>query len=229
GTGGLIPPPAGYWEAIVPVLRRHDILLIADEVVCGFGRLGRAFGSQLYGLEPDLMTVAKGLTSAYLPLSAAIVGERVWRVLEQGSDKFGPFSHGYTYSAHPLCAAAGVANLEILERERIVEHVAATGPYLLQRLKETFEGRPYVAEVRGAGMLAAIEFARDPLARVRFDPTLKVGAMLSAACLEEGVISRAMPHGDILGFAPPLIITRAEIDDVVARVARAVERVTARL
>ena len=229
GTGGLIPPPAGYWEAIVPVLRRHDILLIADEVVCGFGRLGRAFGSQLYGLEPDLMTVAKGLTSAYLPLSAAIVGQRVWRVLEQGSDKFGPFSHGYTYSAHPLCAAAGVANLEILERERIVEHVAATGPYLLQRLKETFEGRPYVAEVRGAGMLAAIEFARDPLARVRFDPTLKVGAMLSAACLEEGVISRAMPHGDILGFAPPLIITRAEIDDVVARVARAVERVTARL
>lgn len=229
GTGGLIPPPQGYWEEIQPILRRYDILLIADEVVCGFGRLGRAFGSQVYGMEPDLMTVAKGLTSAYLPLSGAIVGERVWRVLEQGSDKFGPFSHGYTYSAHPLCAAAGVANLEILARERLVEHVAETGPYLLQRLKQAFEGRPYVAEVRGAGMLAAVEFALNPGSRVRFDPAKKVGAQLSAACLEEGVISRAMPHGDILGFAPPLIITRDEIDDVVERVARAVARVTSKL
>ncbi len=229
GTGGLIPPPEGYWEAIQPILRKHDILLIADEVICGFGRMGRAFGSQLYNIEPDLMTVAKGLTSAYLPLSGAIVGERVWKVLEQGSDQFGPFSHGYTYSAHPMCAAAGVANLALIERERIIEHVAETGPYLLKKLRETFSGRPFVAEVRGAGMLAAIEFARDPVKRERFDAGLKVGAQLAAACVEEGVISRAMPHGDILGFAPPLIITRAEIDDVAARVKRAVDRVTAKL
>jgi L-2,4-diaminobutyrate transaminase len=229
GTGGLIPPPEGYWDEIQPVLERHDILLIADEVICGFGRLGTPFGSQLYGMKPDLITVAKGLTSAYLPLSGAIVGERVWKVLERGSDEFGPFAHGYTYSAHPLCAAAGVANLEIIERERIVEHVAQTGPYLLAKLREAFVGRPYVAEVRGVGMLAAVEFAKEPATRERFDPTRKVGPQLAAACIEEGVISRAMPHGDILGFAPALIIKREEIDDVVARVARAVARVTAKL
>ncbi len=229
GTGGLIPPPEGYWDEIQPILRRHDILLIADEVVCGFGRTGTNFGCHRYGIEADLMTTAKGLTSAYLPLSGAIVGEKVWKVLEQGSDQFGPFSHGYTYSAHPLCAAAGVANLDIIEREGLVARVAENGPYLLRKLREAFEGRPYVAEVRGDGMLAAIEFAADPAKRVRFEASRKVGAQLSAACVEEGVISRAMPHGDTLGFAPPLVISRDEIDTVVARVARAVERVSAKL
>lgn len=229
GTGGLIPPPAGYWDEIQQVLKRHDILLIADEVVCGFGRMGTPFGSQRYGIEPDLMTTAKGLTSAYLPLSGAIIGEKVWKVLEQGSDRFGPFAHGYTYSAHPLCAAAGVANLEIIEREKLVARAAENGPYLLEKLREAFDGRPYVAEVRGDGLLAAVEFAQDPKRRVRFDAARKLGAQLAAACVEEGVISRAMPHGDILGFAPPLVISRGEIDAVVARVARAVERVTAKL
>jgi L-2,4-diaminobutyrate transaminase len=229
GTGGLIPPPEGYWEEIQAVLRRHDVLLIADEVVCGFGRMGTPFGSHFFGIEPDLITVAKGLTSAYLPLSGAIVGEKVWKVLEQGSDTYGPFAHGYTYSAHPLCAAAGVANLEVIEREKLIAHVAEVGPYFVKRLKETFTGRPYVAEVRGAGLLGAIEFAADPKARKRFDVGQKVGAQLSAACLEEGVISRAMPHGDILGFAPPFVITREEVDDILKRVAKAVERVTAKL
>lgn len=226
GTGGLIPPPEGYWDDIQQVLRRHDILLIADEVVCGFGRVGTAFGSHRYGIEPDLITVAKGLTSAYLPLSGAIVGDKVWEVLERGSDKFGPFGHGYTYSAHPLCAAAGLANLEIIEREGIIEHVAEVGPYFVKALKEAFEGRPYVAEVRGVGLLGAIEFAENPSMKLRFDASRKVGARLAAACLEEGVISRAMPHGDTLGFAPPLIITRDEIDDVIRRVRRAVDKVT---
>jgi L-2,4-diaminobutyrate transaminase len=229
GTGGLIPPPEGYWTEIQKVLRRHDVLLIADEVICGFGRLGAAFGSHIYGLEPDLITVAKGLTSAYLPLSGTMVGERVWPVLEKGSDVYGPFSHGYTYSAHPLCAAAALANLDIIERERLVEHVAELGPYFLRVLRETFAERPYVAEVRGSGLLAAIEFAQEPANRRRFDPKRKVGAQFAAACLEEGVICRAMPHGDILGFAPPLIIQREQIDEVVSRVARAVEKVTKRL
>jgi L-2,4-diaminobutyrate transaminase len=229
GTGGLIPPPQGYWEDIQAVLRRHDILLIADEVVCGFGRLGRPFGSHAYDIEPDLVTIAKGLTSAYLPLSGAIVGEKVWKVLEQGSDDYGPFAHGYTYSAHPLCAAAGIANLDIIERENLIGHVADVGPYFIQRLKETFEGRPYVAEVRGAGLLAAIEFAEDPGKRVRFPASRRVGAQLAAACLEEDLISRAMPHGDILGFAPPLVISHSEVDDVITRVARAVERVSKKL
>jgi len=229
GTGGLIPPPEGYWEEIQRVLDRHDILLIADEVVCGFGRLGTAFGSLAYGIRPDLITIGKGLTSGYQPMSGAIVGEKVWRVLQQASDTHGPFAHGYTFSGHPVCAAAALANLDIIERERLNEHVTDVGPYLLQRLRAAFTGRPFVAEVRGAGLLAAVEFAQDPAQRARFEASKRVGAQLAAACLEEGVIVRSMPHGDILGFAPPLVITRDEIDDVVARVAKAVERVTRRL
>ncbi len=229
GTGGIIPPPEGYWEEIQQVLKRYDILLIADEVVCGFGRLGEAFGSHVYGIEPDLITVGKGITSGYLPLSGALIGEKVWKVLEQGSDKFGAFGHGYTFSAHPLCATAALANLEILARERVYAHVAATAPYFIERLKQAFVGRPHVAEVRGAGLLGAIEFAQDPAQRARFEPARRVGPQIAAACLDEGVIVRALPHGDIVGLAPPLIITRDEIDDVVARVARAVERVTSRL
>ncbi len=229
GTGGIIPPPEGYWEEIQQVLKRYDILLIADEVVCGFGRLGAAFGSQVYAIEPDLITVGKGITSGYLPLSGAIIGEKVWQVLEQGSDKYGAFGHGYTFSAHPLCATAALANLEILERERIFTRVADTAPYFLKRLQQTFVGRPYVAEVRGAGLLGAIEFAEDPAQRARFEASRKVGPQIAAACIDEGVIVRALPHGDIIGFAPPLIITREEIDDVIARVARAVEKVTRRL
>ena len=214
GTGGLIPPPEGYWPLIQAVLKKHDVLLIVDEVVCGFGRMGAAFGSDYYDIRPDLMTIAKGLTSAYLPLSGAIVGEKVWDVLEQGSDEFGPFAHGYTYTAHPLCATAGIANLEILENEGIIDHVAEVGPYLLEALSERLSDHPFVGEVRGDGMLAAVEFVADREKKTRFDASEAIGAKLSQACLERGLISRAMPHGDILGFAPPLIITRAEIDQV---------------
>jgi L-2,4-diaminobutyrate transaminase len=229
GTGGIIPPPEGYWEEIQQVLRRHDILLIVDEVVCGFGRLGTPFGSHLYGIEPDLITVGKGLTSGYQPLSGVLVGDKVWKVLQQGTDTFGTFAHGCTFSAHPVCAAAALANLDIMEREKLTENAASVGAYFLDRLKNTFVGRPYVAEVRGVGLLAAIEFAQDPGAKQRFDADRRVGQQLAAACIEEGVIARALPHGDILGFAPPLVITRNDVDDIVKRVARAVERVTQRL
>jgi L-2,4-diaminobutyrate transaminase len=229
GTGGIIPPPEGYWDEIQKVLKRHDILLIADEVVCGFGRLGAAFGSTVYGIEPDLITVGKGLTSGYQPLSAVLVGDKVWQVLQQGSDTFGQFAHGYTFSGHPVCAAAALANLDIIEREKLADNAASVGAYFLQRLRGEFTDRPYVAEVRGAGLLAAIEFAYDPAGKQCFDAERRVGAQLAAACLEEGVIVRSMPHGDILGFAPPLIITRDEVDDVVKRVVKAVERVTRRL
>ena len=229
GTGGIIPPPEGYWEEIQRVLRKHDILLIVDEVVCGFGRVGSAFGSDLYGIEPDLITVGKGLTSGYQPLSGVMVGEKVWNVLQQGTDVFGPFAHGYTFSAHPVGAAAALANLDILEREQLTQNAASVGKYFLDRLKNAFEGKPYVAEVRGVGLLAAIEFAQDPGGKQRFDADCKVGQQLAAACIEEGVIARALPHGDILGFAPPLILKKDEADDIVQRVARAVERVSKRL
>ena len=225
GTGGLIPPPEGYWAAVQAVLRKHDVLLIGDEVICGFGRLGAPFGSHLYGIEPDLVTVAKGLTSAYFPLSGAIVGERVYRVLEDASDRIGAFSHGYTYSGHPIGAAAANAVLDIVEREDLAGKARDTGAYLQSRMKETFAQLPIVGEVRGVGMLAAIEFVADRERKRRFDPALKVGARVAKAARERGLIARAMPHGDILGFAPPLITTRAEVDEIVAIAEGAVRQV----
>ncbi len=221
GTGGLIPPPEGYWDAIQKVLNKYDVLLIADEVVCGFGRVGTPFGSHLYGMRPDLITIAKGLTSAYLPLSGVIVGERVWKVIEQGSEELGPMGHGWTYSGHPLGAAAGLANLDILEREKLTENASKTGSYLQEQFKNSFENHLLVGEVRGVGLLAALEFVADKSKKLRFDSAWKVGAKVSAACLEQKLIARAMPNGDILGFAPPLSITRTEVDDIVMRTTKA--------
>jgi L-2,4-diaminobutyrate transaminase len=229
GTGGILPPPQGYWPAIQAVLRKYDILLIADEVVCAFGRLGEKMGCQLYGIEPDLVTVAKGLTSAYAPLSGVIVGEKVWDVIARGSRELGPMGHGWTYSGHPVCAAAALANLDILERENITTNAAQVGAYLQKALRRTFDQHPLVGEVRGVGMLAALEFMKDGASRTPFDPALKVGAQVSAACLERGLIARAMPHGDILGFAPPLVTTRNEVDEIVAIAKDAVDAVAARV
>jgi L-2,4-diaminobutyrate transaminase len=229
GTGGIIVPPEGYWAEIQTVLKRHDILLIADEVVTAFGRTGKYFGSHTYGIEPDLITIAKGLTSGYLPLSGVIVGERVWQVLEQGSDQLGAMGHGWTYSAHPLCAAAANANLDIVDGENLTGNARETGAYFLKCLHDALDDHPIVGEVRGIGLLAALEFAADKPAKAPFDPALKVGPKVAAAALEEGMIARAMPHGDILGFAPPLVVTRADIDRIVGMTRRAVDRVHASL
>jgi len=225
GTGGIVPPPAGYWAAIQAVLEKYDILLIADEVVTGFGRLGTMFGSDHYGMRPDIITIAKGLTSAYAPLSGSIVSDKVWKVLEEGTDEFGPIGHGWTYSAHPIGAAAGVANLKLIDELGLVENAATTGAYLGQQLRAALGDHPNVVEVRGEGMLAAVEFgeSRDPLAF--FDPDRKVGYALAAAVAKRGVIVRAMPQGDILGLAPPLSITKEEVDQVVGAVAEAVQEV----
>lgn len=216
GTGGIVPPPKGYWEAIQPILDEHDILLIADEVVTGFGRLGSMFGSPRYGMKPDFITIAKGLTSAYAPLSGSIISERVWKVLEQGTDENGPLGHGWTYSAHPISAAAGVANLELIDKLGLVENAAQTGAYLLSALRDALGGHKNVIEVRGEGMLAAVELARDPQSRAFFDPSEGVGAKVAADMAKRGVISRAMPEGDILGFAPPLSLSKEEADIIVA-------------
>jgi L-2,4-diaminobutyrate transaminase len=216
GTGGIIPPPNGYWPAIQRVLKKHDVLLIADEVITGFGRIGAPFGSHVYGIEPDLITIAKGLTAAYVPMSGAIVSEKVYRVMEAGADRVGAFSHGYTYSGHPLGAAAANAVLDIVEREDLASKAAHNGLYLLERLRAAMKPFPIVAEVRGIGMLAAIEFVADPRTKTRFDPALKVGARISKAARDRGLIARAMPHGDILGFAPPLVTTPSDIDEITA-------------
>jgi L-2,4-diaminobutyrate transaminase len=225
GTGGIVPPPKGYWEAIQPVLEKHDILLIADEVVTGFGRLGTMFGSEHYGLKPDLITIAKGLTSAYAPLSGSIVSERMWKVLEQGTDENGPIGHGWTYSAHPIGAAAGVANLKLLDELDLIANNRDVGGYLHRRLAETFAEHPHVGEVRGEGMLAAVEFVKARQGRVFFDMKEKVGPRIAAALAERGVIGRAMPQGDILGFAPPFCLTQAEADEVVEKTEAAVTAV----
>jgi len=227
GTGGIVPPPAGYWQKIQAVLRKYDVLLIADEVVTGFGRLGTMFGSDHYGIEADIITIAKGLTSAYAPLSGSIVSEGLWKILEQGSDELGVIGHGWTYSAHPLCAAAGVANLELIDALGLVENARVTGGYFQDALHAAFDDHPLVGDVRGEGLLAALEFVEDKSSRTLFDPSLKVGPQVAAAAGEAGLVARAMPQGDILGFAPPLCVTKAEVDEIVGLAKTAVDKVAA--
>lgn len=225
GTGGITPPPQGYWKAIQAVLKKHDVLLIADEVITGFGRTGSMFGSQHYGIVPDLITVAKGLTSGYFPLSAAIIGEKVYKVFEDGAEKVGAFSHGYTYSGHPIGAATANAVLDIVEKENLPGNAREVGAYFQAQLKEKFAQLPIVGEVRGVGLMGAIEFVGNREHKKRFDPSLKVGARVSKAARDRGLIARPMPHGDILGFAPPLVTTKAEIDDIVSIAEAAVRSV----
>ena len=225
GTGGIVPPPKAYWDKIQPVLSKYDILLIADEVITGFGRLGSMFGSDHYGIRPDLITIAKGLTSAYAPLSGVIVSEKVWRILELASDEFGAIGHGWTYSSHPLCAAAGVANLEVLDEMAMVDNARDVGSYFRQALSDALGGHPRVGEVRGEGLMAAVEFVKDRDDRVFFDASEKVGPRVAAALLERGVIGRAMPQGDILGFAPPLCLSRQEADVVAHAASEAVRQI----
>lgn len=214
GTGGLVPPPAGYWAAIQPILKKHDILLIADEVVTGFGRLGSMFGSDHYGIEADIITIAKGLTSAYAPLSGSIISGKMWDVLVKGTDETGPIGHGWTYSAHPIGTAAAIANLQLVDSLKLVANASETGAYLKQALHDAIGDHPNVGEVRGEGLLIAAEFVENRTTRSFFDPSRKIGPALAAALLKHGVIARAMPQGDILGFAPPLCLTRDEADTI---------------
>jgi L-2,4-diaminobutyrate transaminase len=225
GTGGLIPPPAGYWAAIQAVLRKYEILLIADEVITGFGRTGRLFGSQLYHIQPDLITIAKGLTSAYAPLSGVLIGERVFNAMEAGSAKAGIFPHGYTYTGHPIGVAAANANLDILEREKLTENAAEVGAYMLEALHAAFDGLPITGEVRGVGLMLAVEFVGDPATKRRLDPALQVAYRISARARERGLITRAMPQSEAIGFAPPLVLTRADADQIVDIAAAATREV----
>jgi L-2,4-diaminobutyrate transaminase len=225
GTGGIVPPPTGYWAAIQRVLAKYDILLILDEVVTAFGRLGSMFGAEHYEIEADIITIAKGLTSAYAPLSGSILSEKVWRALEQGTDEFGAMGHGWTYSAHPICAAAGVANLKLIDEMGLVMNAGKTGGHMRGAMKEALANNPHVGEVRGEGLLLAVELVKDRDARIHYDPALTMGAKTCAALLKRGVICRAIPQGDILGFAPPLCLSSAEADIVVGATVEAVVEV----
>ena len=223
GTGGIVPPPEGYWAAVQEVLNKHDILLVADEVVTGFGRLGSMFGSDHYGMKPDLITIAKGLTSAYAPLSGSIVGDKMWKVLEQGTDENGPIGHGWTYSAHPIGAAAGIANLKLIDDLKLIENASDVGGYLNAQMKAALGDHPKVGDIRGEGMLCAVELVEDREGRTQFDPSRKVVPTIVGDMVKAGVIARAMPQGDIIGFAPPFCLTREEADKVVGATADAIK------
>ena len=225
GTGGITPPPAGYWAAIQKVLKQHDILLIADEVVTGFGRLGSMFGSDHYGIEADIITIAKGLTSAYAPLSGSIISDKVWKVLEEGTDEYGPIGHGWTYSAHPICAAAGVANLKLLDDLNLVSNAGDTGAYFNKAMREAVAGHAHVGDVRGEGLLCAVELVENKTDRTFFDPAKKIGPQVSAALLKRGIIARAMPQGDIIGYAPPFCLTREQADEIITKTKDALDEV----
>ena len=229
GAGGVLVPPAGYFDKVQQVLRRYDVLLIADEVITAFGRLGTWFGSEVFGIQPDLITVAKGMTSGYVPLSACIVSEKVWRVLVDASSESGVFGHGYTYSSHPLAAAVAMTNLDLIEEEGLVAQAASRGAFMHERFQEAFADHPLVGEIRGYALIGALEFVADRSPAQKFDPLGKVSARITRRCLELGVITRALPASDSISFAPPFVISEDELEEMVGTVRRAVDEVAAEL
>jgi len=221
GAGGVLPPPKGYFEAIQKVLDKHDMLMIADEVICGFGRTGNWWGSDTYNIKPDMMTIAKGLTSGYQPLSGSVISDKVWEVLVSGTPEVGAFAHGYTYSAHPIAAAAAMANLDIIEREDLVGKCAKTGAYFQKKLNEVADKHPLVGQVRGVALLAGVELVADREKKVPLPLSSKAAPRLAAHCLEEGLVSRALMQMNAVSFSPPLVITESEVDEMLERFDRA--------
>ena len=210
GAGGVIVPPATYWPRIKEILAKYDILFVADEVICGFGRTGEWFGSDFYDLKPDMMTIAKGLTSGYIPMGGLIVRDEVVAVLNEGGD----FNHGFTYSGHPVAAAVALENIRILREEKIIEKVhAETAPYLQKRLRE-LNDHPLVGEVRGVGMLGAIELVQDKATRKRYEGR-GAGMICRQFCFDNGLIMRAV--GDTMIISPPLVISKDELDELVTK------------
>jgi len=227
GAGGLVPPPEGYFEEILPVLEKHDVLLVADEVITGFGRLGTYWGCQSYGLQPDLLTTAKGITSGYFPVSACLVSPKIWDVIESKSDEAGLFAHGFTYSAHPVGAAAAVATMKLLDEERIVDAAAETGDYFHLRMREAVGDHPLVGEIRGRRMMLGVELVKDRATKESFPIGERVGRRMLTQMFDRGLVSRAL--GDTLVFAPPLVITMAEIDELVGKFADSLHAVATEL
>jgi putrescine aminotransferase len=218
GAGGVIVPPQTYWPEVQRICKQYGILLIADEVICGFGRTGQWFGSDTFDIKPDLMTLAKGITSGYLPLSAVMVGKRV---SEMFWEKGGEFAHGFTYSGHPVPCAVALENIAIIEEENLVERVREdVGPYFQQQLA-TLAEHPLVGEARGIGLLGAVELVADKASHARFKPEGRAGTACRDHCVKQNVVSRAVR--DTMLLSPPLVITKAEIDELVARLRKAID------
>ncbi|WP_205624955.1 aminotransferase [Geminicoccus roseus] len=229
GTGGVLMPPKGYFAKLQPVLQKHDILLIADEVITGFGRTGHWFGTGLYDLKPDIVTLAKGITSAYFPVSASVVSDRIWNVLEGASAEFGPVMHGFTYSGHPVGAAVGLANLAIMENEGMVQNARMVGTYLRDGLQQRLAEHPFVGDVRGEGLMIGVEFTADRAKRRPFAPGTGAHRVAAAKAVEHKLMVRALPFIEVVSFSPPLCITKAECDMAIDRFASALNAATPEL
>ncbi|HEU4381643.1 MAG TPA: aminotransferase [Hyphomicrobiaceae bacterium] len=226
GTGGVLLPPKGYFSRVQQLLDKHDILFIADEVITGFGRTGHWFATGGMNLKPDIVTLAKGVTSAYFPLSASVISDKVWTVLKDASPNYGPVMHGFTYSGHPVGGALGLANLDIMEREGLVEQAAEVGGYLLGLLKDRVGAHPHVGEVRGIGQMLAVEFVADKASRKFFDAKSGVHRIVAAKALEAGVLTRPLPFIEVNSFSPPLCMTRSEAEEAVARYGKGLDAAT---
>ena len=222
GAGGVLIPPATYFEKVQAVLARHDIAFIADEVICGFARTGNWWGSQTFGIQPSTVTMAKAVTSAYVPMGALTVPEHVYETLVEASGKHGVFAHGFTYSGHPLACAVALKTIEIYERIKIVEHVRRVAPIFLLRLRALAD-HPLVGEARGVGLIGGLELVKDKRSKQSFDAKLGVGAKAARLAEEEGVLCRAV-GGDTVALCPPLIIDGAEINAMFDCVTRALDR-----
>lgn len=220
GAGGVLVPPKTYFAKIQAVLKKYDVLLVADEVICGFGRTGNMFGCETFDIQPDMMTVAKALSSAYLPISALLVNQKIVDAVSMNSGKIGTFGHGYTYSGHPAAVAVAMETLNIYDELDILSHIRQVGPYLQERLRE-FSDHPNVGEVRGVGMIGAIEFVADKETKRSFDPSEGIGFRLMMAAQEHGAILRAVP-GEGIAFSPPLIISKDEVDALMDAFGKAV-------
>lgn len=221
GAGGVILPPKTYFEKVQPILKKYDILMVADEVICGFGRTGDAWGSQTMGVEPDILSCAKALSSAYLPISAVMVNSKVADVVSDNSGKIGTFGHGYTYSGHPVSAAVALETLKIYEERKLFDHVKSVAHHLQDGLRQ-FADHPIVGEVRGTGLIAGVHLSSDRENRTMFDPSLAVAPHVFARAQEHGVIPR--PIGmDVIAFSPPLIITGEQLDKVVEGFGKALD------
>ncbi|SDD27065.1 aminotransferase [Belnapia rosea] len=214
GGGGAITPPRGYFDLIQPILKRHDILLVADEVICGFGRTGNLWGSETYGMRPDMLVCAKQLTASYQPLSALLISDPIHAALMAGSRKHGSFGHGFTYGGHPVACAVGLETLAIYEERDILGHVRAVSPAFLEGL-EALRDHPLVGDVRGVGLIAGVELVADKATKAPFPPAAKVGLLVQERCQAAGLIVRAI--GDRIAFTPPLIITAEEIREMCGR------------
>jgi 4-aminobutyrate--pyruvate transaminase len=226
GGGGAITPPAGYFDKIQPILKKYEILFVADEVICGFGRTGNMWGSETYKLEPDMLSCAKALSAAYQPISALMISEKIYDAMVDQSGKLGTFGHGFTYGGHPVACAVALETLKIYDERDIVGHVRSVSPFMQDGLK-ALEAHPLVGNARGIGLIAGVEIMADKAKRTPFDASAKAGVVVMDECQKAGLIVRAI--GDRIAFTPPLVITKSEIGEMLEKFEKGLDAALERL